>query len=37
MLQRTYTYELKIFNAIFFSCFAMFLICFTDLTYGWLK
>ena len=37
MLQRTNTYELKIFNAICFFCFAIFLACFTDLTYGWLK
>jgi len=34
MVQRTHTYELKIFNAVFLCCFAIFLACFADLTYG---
>jgi len=34
MVRKTHIYDFKIFNAIFFFCFAMFLACFTDLTYG---
>ena len=34
MVRKTHIYELKIFNAIFFCCFAIFLVCVADLTYG---
>jgi cardiolipin synthase len=34
MVRKTHLYELKIFNAVFFCCFAIFLACFADLTYG---
>ena len=37
MIRKTNAYELKILNAVFFFGFAMFIFCFTDLTYGWLN
>ncbi len=37
MIRKTYDNELKIFNTVLFFGFAMFLVCFTDLTYGWLN
>ena len=34
MVHKTHTHDFKIFNTLFFFCFAIFLACFTDLTYG---
>ena len=34
MVQKTYTYELRILKTVFLFCFALFLACITDLTYG---
>src|SRR3989338_3348764 len=34
MVHKTLVYELKIFNAIFITIFAIFLACFADLSYG---
>ncbi len=34
MVHKTLIYEFKIFNAIFLACFAIFLVCFTDLSHG---
>ena len=34
MVHKTFLYEFKIFNAIFFAVFGIFLACVTDLSYG---